>query len=133
MGQWIIKMRYLLAIFLALSLPSFGFSLCPALLEANSLYRQHQYEQAYKYYSYYLFQYPGTDLENYYVAMIGKSSCAFHLDNQKIAQIDRSFFSNLIEADLPADLSELLGCILQNSVYFDDHSKSAYIDDNSIK
>lgn len=109
-----------LKILLAVLIPIAAFPIHPRLTNANEYYRCGCYEKAYAEFSWFLFQHGrGCSDEDYYISLIGKNSCAKHMNSEEIFRIDRSFFSNLIEADLPDWQHQLLNSILKNSVYYD--------------
>lgn len=103
-------------------LPISNFVVDPVVEQGNEAYKEERYEDAYERFAAYLFHSgtSGTD-EDYYIALLGKSSCMRRLQASKMFEIERSFFEEVAKKyDILSDeQKELFSDVLQNCSYYD--------------
>lgn len=112
-------------VLLGFLVPFSNFLPDPILKEGNDAYHEQRYEDAYKNYASYMFRFGTTgkskekQTADYYIALMGKSSCMMHLDSTIVFTIERALFSEMMDADMNEAQKILLGDILEHSVYWD--------------
>jgi hypothetical protein len=93
--------------------------------EGNQCFREDKFEEAYEKFSWYLFQFAlNGSPEDYYVALIGKNSCARRLGNMPMFRIERDHIYLFIDGESWwEEEGGLASSIIHQSVFWDDLEK----------